>query len=261
MALASDVRRPLHWLKLGAIVNVALLVAIWSLPAPDSSVVVPAWILLSVSAFRCVFPNRYLDNIVLHDTLFSSIFLTRVLATFSEVAYIYQFAYVLRVLNGEQTAWVDAASWWMVVQVVVSQGFVWSAIATRRLDRYFYEEAGWFVIFLANTAASAFLLLTSPELGVGRVLLLLNVVFGAGYLPWQVLHLRSLRREAHAGAGDVGKGPVEWREGLRDALWQRNQSTRAGDWGGGIGLTWMVAYWATLIPFWVAYVALALSRG
>ena len=69
MALASDVRRPLHWLKLGAIVNVALLVAISRLPAPDLSVVVPAWILLSVSAFRCVFPNRYLDNIVLHDTL------------------------------------------------------------------------------------------------------------------------------------------------------------------------------------------------
>ena len=43
--------------------------------------------------------------------------------------------------------WIDALSWWMVVQVVISQGFVWSAIATRDLGRYFWEELGWFVIF------------------------------------------------------------------------------------------------------------------
>ena len=39
-------------------------------------------------------------------------------------------------------------------QVVISQAFVWSAILTKRLHLYFYEELGWLVIFAANTAAS-----------------------------------------------------------------------------------------------------------
>ena len=255
MALPRDFRGLLGLLKLGAVVNVALLVAVARLPHPDPQVVIPAWILLGVSAFRCLFPNRYLDNVVLHDSPLSSIFLTRVLATFSEVAYIYQFAYVLRALNLDRVGWVDGFAWWMVAQVVVSQGFVWSAIATQRLGRYFYEEVGWFVIFAANTAASAFLLSTLEAPGAGRLLLFLNLVFGAGYLPWQVLHLRSLRRESDAGRGQA----VGWREGLREAIHERNPRTDAAAWGGGIGLTWMVAYWAALIPVWVAYVAIVLS--
>ena len=45
----------------------------------------------------------------------------------------------------------------MVVQVVISQGFVWGAILTERLALYFYEELGWAIIFAANTIASAYL--------------------------------------------------------------------------------------------------------
>ena len=52
-------------------------------------------------------PNRYVGNVVFHDTALSSTFLTRLLATFSEVAYIYQFSYVLRVLNVDRVGGVD----------------------------------------------------------------------------------------------------------------------------------------------------------
>ena len=242
-------------LKLGAALNLALIAWTLAIPAPDPRVVVPALILLGVSAFRCLFPNRYLHNVVFHDTALSSIFATRLLATLSEVAYIYQFSVVLRVLNPEGVAWVDALSAYMVVQVVVSQGFVWSAIATHRLGLYFYEELGWLGIFAANTLASAWLLATTEPAGDGGLLLWLNLVFGALYLPWQVLHLRSLRGEA--GGGDGG---VPWREGLRDALRERSPRTDAASWGGAIGLTWMVAYWATLIPLWVYTVARVVSQ-
>ena len=251
--MSSDVSLFLWLLKLGALVNLALLFGTLGLPAPDPQAVVPAQILLAVSAFRCLFPNRYLHNVVFHDTALSSIFLTRVLATCSEVAYIFLFSHVIRVLNTGRVGWVDALSWLMVAQVVVSQGFVWSAIGTRRLGLYFYEELGWFVIFVANTIASGYLYATVGTLGDARILIQLNLLFGAVYLPWQVFHLRSLRAE-------VTPGSVNWTEGLRDAIHERNRRTDAGSWGGLIGLTWMVAYWAALIPIWVSYIATVVSE-
>ncbi len=34
----------------------------------------------------------------------------------------------------------------------------------------------------------------------------------------------------------------------------RNRARDADAWDGLVGLTWMVAYWATLIPMWVNHV-------
>src|SRR5216683_7970406 len=45
------------------------------------------------------FPVRYEHNVVFHDSIFSSIFVTRLFATFSEIAYIFLFSHVLRLLN------------------------------------------------------------------------------------------------------------------------------------------------------------------
>ncbi|MDG2306093.1 MAG: hypothetical protein P8R42_15880 [Candidatus Binatia bacterium] len=258
--MPNDFRVPLWLLKLGVVVNLYLIAGTLEIATPDLHVVVPALILICVSVFRCLFPNRYVDNVVFHDTPLSSIFLTRVLATFSEVAYIYEFSHVVRVLDVDHTGWVTALSWLMVAQVVVSQGFVWGAILTRRLDLYFYEELGWFVIFVANTVASAFLYsgLAPTDGGVG--LLQLNLAFGLIYLPWQTLHLRSLRAEAADDAEQPDSvAGVPWQEGLRDAISQRNRRIDAASWGGAIGLTWMVAYWASLIPLWVHHVAVVVS--
>lgn len=255
--MTTDFRLFLWFLKLGAGVNLYLLVQLLALADPEPQVVVPGLILLGVSGFRCLFPNRYVDNVVFHDTPLSSIFLTRMLATFSEVAYIYQFSYVIRVLNVGEAGWVNALSWLMVAQVVVSQGFVWGAILTKRLGLYFYEELGWLVIFVANTAASAFLYAGAPD--DGHILLELNLLFGAGYLPWQIFHLRSLRAEIKADSGTGAAVPVQWRTGLHDAIYQRNPKSDARGWGGMIGLTWMVAYWASLIPLWVNEIATVIS--
>ena len=93
-------------------------------------IVIPAQILFAVSGYRCLFPNRYKDNVVLHPSPLSSTLVTRVLATFAEVAWIYQFSHVIRLLDLEQVGWVEVLSWLMVLQVVVSQFFVWGAIAT-----------------------------------------------------------------------------------------------------------------------------------
>lgn len=255
--MSNNITVLLWLLKLGAFINLAFLVD--SLAprsgASDLQVVIPAQILFLVSGYRCLFPNRYNDNIVLHHSPLSSTLVTRVLATFVEVAWIYQFSHVIRLLNLDHVGWVAALSWLMVVQVAVSQFFVWSAILTDRHSLYFFEELGWAVIFAANTTASAYLYLTVDGLGGRETLLLLNLLFGFVYLPWQMIHLRALRAEAqHRLAGGEPSPPVTREliaKHLRRSLHERNRATDAASWGGVVGLTWMTAYWATLIPMWV----------
>lgn len=232
-----DYSRFLWALKFGALLNLYFL---WTTPLRGSNpyIVVPAWILFAVSAYRCVFPVRYDNAVVFHDSVFSSIRFTRVLATFSEVAYIFQFAYVLRLLDDGQSDLVTALSWLMVVQVVISQFLVWGAILSGRLALYFYEELGWAVIFAANTLASVVLMLR----GVDHLLLYFNLAFGLLYLPWQAIHLRMLRVNARTLA--VADTVIKQRRADAEA------------WGGPVGLSWMFGYWAIVIPPWVYCVVL-----
>jgi hypothetical protein len=252
-------------LKLGALVNIGLLISVGELSAGGARapVIIPAQVLFAVSAYRCLFPVRYEDNIVFHDSVVSSVFVTRLLATFSEVAYVSLLAYVVRLLNVDQVGWVAALSWLMVLQVVVSQVLVWVAVLTEQFEFYFYEELGWAIIFAANAIASAYLYLTVGAFGGKRVLLLLNVLFGAAYLPWQVMHLRFLRANARRSRTNTGVGAQSIVQrlaaGLQRSIRVRNPRGDAESWGGLIGLTWMTAYWATVIPVWVYYIVRVLS--
>lgn len=249
--MSRDYTVPLWLLKLGAPLNVYFL-----LNAPDSGdpfIVTPARILFAVSAFRCLFPVRYEHNVVFHDSLFSSIFLTRLLATFAEIAYVFQFSHVLRLLDTEHVPFVSALSWLMVAQVVISQLLVWAAILTGRLALYFYEELGWAFIFAANTIASTYLYFRVGAPVSHLLLLQLNLLFGAVYLPWQLLHLRMLRTNARRASVDRAAG------GLLRAIRVRERRTDAESWGGPIGLSWMIGYWATIIPTWVYAIVLLLA--
>src|SRR5262245_4871481 len=228
-------------LKLGALVNLGFLGN--SLLPPgngvDPHLRVPAQILFAVSAFRCLFPNQYKSNVVFHDTPLSSIFLTRLLATFAEVAFVYQLSHVLRLLNVERLGWVDALSWGMVVQVVISQGFVWGAILTGRLALYFWEELGWAILVGANAIASAGLYPNRGALGDAGVFLPINLLFGLVYLAWQVANLRLQIVDARRAGETLWPAPrVTWKqlgEGLRRSLHERNRTTAAAAWGGRVG--------------------------
>src|SRR5262245_20652395 len=237
-------------LKLGALVNLYLLTRT---PAPfgpgvDPYLVLPAQIFFVVSLYRCLFPVRYEHNVVFHDSIFSSIFATRLLATLAEIAYIFQFSRVLRLLNVEQVGWLDGLSWLMLATATISQVFVWAAILTERLELYFVEELGWVLIFIANTAAAAFLYLTTDAHGGRQALLVTSLVFGAGYLPFQLIHLRGLRAAATKSGSAHSR---RFAEGLKQSILMKNRRTDAAAWGGWVGLLWMTGYSATLIPAWV----------
>ncbi len=196
-------------------------------------IVLPALILFAVSAYRCLYPVRYEHDVVFHASLFSSIFATRLLATFAEVAWIFLFAYVLRLFNLNHVGWVTALSWLMVVQVVISQCFVTTAILTERLELYFYEESGWLLIFTANAIASAYLYLTvGGALGGKEVLLLLSVLFGIAYLPFETAHLASLRAEMKRNPSPAGTAsmPILMRlgRGLKRSLMVKKPPHRCG---------------------------------
>ena len=253
-------------LKLGALVNLHFLANTLVPPGntADPHLLVPARILFAVSAFRCLFPNQYKGNVVFHDTPLSSIFLTRLLATFAEVAFIYQLSHVLRLLNVDRLGWVDVLSWLMVVQVVISQFFVWGAILTGRLALYFWEEFGWAILVAANAIASAGLYPNRHALGEAESFLYINLLFGLVYLAWQVANLRLQIADARR-AGETLRPATRVSgtllgEGLRRSIRERNRTTDATAWGGLVGLTWMTGYFATLLPMWAHRIVVVFSQ-
>lgn len=252
-------------LKIGIVTNLFLFFKTLSEPfsSVDVYLLAPAQLLFLISAYRCLFPNNYSKKIVLHDTFFSSIFLTRFLVTFVEIAYIYQFSYVLRLINDDQFLIVDLLSWIMVLQVSISQFFVWSAILFNEENLYFYEELGWFVIFSINTILSIFLYFFAEINSTQVVLLVISTIFGFLYLPWQVIHIRMIKRRVRQMSQSEGSLPAFKKEiffkGLRKSLYERIKLTDYDSWGGWVGMTWMYNYWIILIPGWMFYIVYIFS--
>ena len=252
-------------LKLGVLVNLYFFFT--TLIEPFSSVdyylLFPAQLLFLISAYRCIFPNNYSKKIVLHDTFFSSIFLTRFLVTFVEIAYIYQFSYVIRLINADQFMLVDILSWIMVIQVSVSQLFVWSAILLNEENFYFYEELGWFLIFILNTFLSIFLYIFAFVENSQIILLLISSIFGFLYLPWQMIHLKTIKNRVRKMNQSEGQIPIFDRDifykGLQQSLTKRIKRTDYESWGGWVGMTWMYNYWIILIPGWMFYIIYVFS--
>ncbi|MCR9096990.1 MAG: hypothetical protein NXI30_22440 [bacterium] len=259
----ADLTPFLHALKLGTITNVAFLIHALSIPADrrDPLLVIPGAILFAVSAWRCCLPNRYEGNVVLHDTVLSSAFVTRVLATFSEVAYVSFFAVALMRLDPTGRPGVQAIAIFMVAAATISQGFVWTAILTDRYRLYVYEEIGWLVLFAGHTVGAGWLFFDDPTDAGTRSLLVLALVFGAGYLPWQLFHLRFLVREAREQERDPapGGGDTSISQRVRATLFVRERATSSEAWGGIIGVTWMAAYWVLVIPVWMHVILRVLS--
>jgi hypothetical protein len=122
--MSGDYTIFLWLLKLGALPNLYFLVRTAAVKA-DALIIVPAQIFFAVSIYRCLFPVHYEHYVVFHDSVLSSVFATRLLATFSEVAYLFLLAHVLQLLNVDNVAWVNVIAWWMVLQVMVCQVCVW----------------------------------------------------------------------------------------------------------------------------------------
>ena len=72
------------------------------------------------------------------------------------------------------------------------------------------------------------------------------------YLPWQLFHLQALRVEEKKVI--LIKKKITWNliiDGLKQSIYIKNQSYKYNDWGGIIGITWMISYWIIIMPSWV----------
>ena len=243
-------------LKIGGILNLFFFSKTLnpSLKNLDVHFLIPAQIFFIVSAFRCFYPVHYTTNTALHNSYFSSVFLTRLLATFSEIAYIYQFSHLIRFLNINHVPIIDLLSWLMVIQVIISQFYVWQAILTKIQKFYFYEEFGWAIIFILNTTSNIILFFITEPLNEHMLLIQLNLVFGFIYLPWQFFHLKSIKSRSKLQQNKKTTSIMSWKilkTGLIESFQIKIISDESKYWGGMIGLTWMLCYWATMIPIWI----------
>tara|TARA_B100000965_G_scaffold234009_1_gene196008 strand:+ start:198 stop:980 length:783 start_codon:yes stop_codon:yes gene_type:complete len=250
-------------LKIGTLINIYFLLQTIISPISnvDSFLLIPAQILFLVSAYRCMFPVNYSSHAVLHNNVFSSVFITRFLVTFVEISYIFMFSHVIRIINNHEILIVDIFSWLMVIQVSISQIFVWCAILTKNENLYFYEEIGWFNIFLLNFVCSVIILLSFIDFNNLEILLYLNLLFGIGYLPWQIFHLKSIKTRINKLKNDSSGNYVRTTllVGFKSSLKRRVVSHDPEDWGGIIGFTWMLNYFVTLIPVWVYFILYTFS--
>lgn len=112
-------------MKGGLITNGWLLYQTFNLHADvPFEILIPAQVFIAVNAYRCTFPNRYNDNVVLHDSWVSSIWITRFMATFSEVFWLWQLSLLARDLNSIRPdgplVWINIASWIIVFLVCLA---------------------------------------------------------------------------------------------------------------------------------------------
>ena len=245
-------------LLLGAVPNLFLLSHLSTLEpqAGREHVVTAAQVYVAVNCFRCCFPNRYSGYVVLHDSPLSSIFLTRTLATFSEMAHLCTLGVVALDMNAGRQAWIDTSAWAMPLICAAAQCLVWSSLLLQTESLMWWEEALWAAMFVVNTAVNV----AFSAAGQESTLITLSLVFGALYLPWQCgLHLPSI-----SSRGDPPlMGAVSWervKKGAVKAAFKMNPSRDSGVWGGVVGAVWMSAYWI-LMPWWMVLIADAYSEG
>ena len=91
-------------------------------------------------------------------------------------------------------------------------------------------------------------------------LIIISMVFGSLYLPWQVLHLKSITNrintnpEIKAQEFKMNLSKVKFE--FKSSIYDRNVSFDINDWGRVVGMMWMYGYWILFIPVWMFYIIL-----
>ena len=205
----------------------------------------------------------------MHDTFLSSTWLTRVLATFSEVFWLYQLAYINWDLNalrvGGPLFWIDTASALMVFLCCFAQCCVWSSFIFETDILMWYEEFNWALMFVLNTTVNLTFFFAGDVYGSDPrwSCVWISLIFGAIFLPWQIGgHLPYIvaveRRERHKHE-KVDFSFKQIKKGCWRSLTFRKPSTSSQDWGEAIGAFWMFGYWI-LEPIWVTFIAASYSQ-
>ena len=93
-------------------------------------------------------------------------------------------------------------------------------------------------------------------------LIIINIVFGILYLPWQVLHLKSITQRINSNseikAQEFKINSSKVMHEFKNSISDRKVSFDSKDWGGTVGMMWMYGYWILFIPTWMFYIILTI---
>jgi hypothetical protein len=199
-------------------------------------------------AFRSVFPRADVQRICFHDSWLSSVAVGRSVASVAEVAFIAQWAWLLReAARSSGSRAVAFISRLLVPLIVVAELFSWYAVLTTNYLGNVFEESTWTVVSALVLVAFVLLWFRLPgrlRTFLGTSLFLLGAYFifmCAIEVPMYV----SRRRVDLAS----GRPYLSLAQGLRDSALRRVVTRDWEDWKGEI--PWMSLYFSTGV--WVSF--------
>lgn len=204
-------------------------------------------------AFRSIFPRADVQRICFHDSWLSSVAVGRTVASVAEVAFIAQWAFLLREAARQVGArWVTRAARLLIPLIVVAELFSWYAVLTTNYFGNVLEESTW-------TLASALVLLSFVHLwfrfaGRLRRFLGTSLFLLSAYFVFMFAIEVPMYVSRHRVDSENGRGYLTPAQGLRDSALRRVVTRDWNDWKGEI--PWMSLYFSTGV-----WVSLSLVRA
>ncbi len=204
-------------------------------------------------AFRSIFPRADVQRICFDDSWLSSVAVGRTVASVAEVAFIAQWAFLLREAAQQVGArWVTRAARLLIPLIVVAELFSWYAVLTTNYFGNVLEESTW-------TLASALVLLSFVHLwfrfaGRLRRFLGISLFLLSAYFVFMFAIEVPMYVSRHRVDSENGRGYLTPAQGLRDSALRRVVTRDWNDWKGEI--PWMSLYFSTGV-----WVSLSLVRA
>jgi hypothetical protein len=204
-------------------------------------------------AFRSVFPRADVQRICFHDSLLSSVAVGRSVATVAELAFIAQWALLLRVAAHQAGARVvGSISRLLVPLIAVAELFSWYAVLTTNYLGNVFEESTWTLVsalVIVGFATLWFRFRGALRRFIGISLVVLVAYFAFMCLVEVPMYLSRRRVDIQNGRPYLSLG-----QGLRDSALRRVVTSRWEDWSGEI--PWMSIYFSSGV-----WVSLSLVRA
>ena len=213
-------------------------------------------------AFRSVLPVYDIPRLCLFDTWLSDVIVGRSVATFAELCFVAQWAFMLNIAGrAAGSLFAMTVSLLLVPLIATAEACSWYAVLTTSNLGHVAENSLWAVSVVLLTASMIAILPRYP--GPRRWILIVWSAAGVAYVAFMFLvdvptyWARYLADEAH------GRHYMTIAQGLADAASRRVVSYRWADWKSEV--VWMSLYFS--IAVWLsismmhARAAIAFARG
>jgi hypothetical protein len=206
-------------------------------------------------AFRSIWPRADVQRICFHDSWLSSIAVGRSVASVAEMAFIAQWAVLLRQAAHGANAYAGSVariSRLLVPLIVIAELFSWYAVLTTNYFGNVLEESTW--TLTSALVLVAFVMLWFQLKDRLRTFLRTSLFLLSAYFVFMCAIEVPMYVSRHRVDTLNGRPYLTLRQGLRDSALRRVVTRSWEDWNGEI--PWMSLYFSTGV-----WVSLSLVRG